>query len=160
MGIVMGAEERAAVQEAARTARHTRQWRRYQALVLLAEGRRPPEVATVLDVARSSVYNWLAAWRRGGAAGLAEGPHPGMARRFDAAGEQWLDTLLASAPPSHGYQAPGWTVPLLRRAAAQAGYVVSAQTVRRTIRRLGWRWKRPKYVLGRPDPQYAEKKRS
>ncbi len=32
------------------------------------------------------------------------------------------------------------------------------RTVRRTLHRLGWRWKRPKYVLGRPDPAYAEKK--
>ena len=159
MGIEMSTEERAAIQEAARTARHTRPWRRYQALVLVAEGRSPREVATVLGVARSSVYNWLAAWRRAGAVGLAEGPHPGMARRFDAAGERWLDLLLASDPQSHGYHVPGWTVPLVCRAAVQAGYAVSAQTVRRAIRRLGWRWKRPKYVLGRPDPAYAEKKR-
>lgn len=160
MSITMSAEERAAVQEAARTARQTRQWRRYRAVELVAEGHRPHEVATVLGVAHSSVYNWLAAWRQAGAAGLAEGPHPGMVRRFDAAGERWLDATLASDPQAQGYQAPGWTVPLLRRAAALAGYAVSDQTIRRTIRRLGWRWKRPKYVLGRPDPAYAEKKRS
>ncbi len=35
---------------------------------------------------------------------------------------------------------------------------MSERTTRRTLRRLGWRGKRPKYVLGRPDPQYAEKK--
>ncbi len=71
---------------------------------------------------------------------------------------RWLDATLASDPQAHGYQTPGWTVPLLRQAAAQAGYVVSEHTLRRAIHRLGWRWKRPKYVLGRPDPAYAEKK--
>jgi hypothetical protein len=25
------------------------------------------------------------------------------------------------------------------------------------LHRLGYRWKRPQYVLGRPDPAYAEK---
>jgi transposase len=105
------------------------------------------------------VYNWVAAWRRAGLAGLHEAPHGGRKRGFDAAGEQWLGTLLASDPQTHGYRAGGWTVPLLLREAAAAGYVVSAATLRRTIHRLGWRWKRPTYVLGRPDPAYAEKRR-
>jgi transposase len=159
MTIEMDAAERDAVQKASRAAPRVRQWRRYQALLLLAEGRKPREVATALDAALSSVYNWAAAWRRAGMSGLAEGVHAGMARRFDAAGERWLDATLARDPQACGYQAAAWTVPLLRREAAHAGYAVSEQTVRRAIRRLGWRGKRPKYVLGRPDPEYAEKKR-
>ena len=102
MSVEMSATERQAVQEAAQGAPRVRQWRRYQAIVLVAEGHSAPEVATVLGVARSSVYNWLAAGRRAGAAGLAEGRHPGMARRFDAAGEHWLDPTLASDPQRHG----------------------------------------------------------
>jgi len=35
---------------------------------------------------------------------------------------------------------------------------VHEHTLRRTLKRLGYRWKRPQYVLGRPDPAYAEKK--
>ena len=41
---------------------------------------------------------------------------------------------------------------------AAAGYAVSARTVRRAVHRLGYRWKRPQYVLGRPDPDYEAKK--
>jgi transposase len=126
--------------------------------LLLAEGQTPAQVASALRASLSSVYNWAATWRRAGLAGLHEAPHGGRKRGFDAAGERWLDTLLASDPHAHGYRVQGWTVPLLLREAATAGYAVSAQTLRRTIRRLGWRWKRPKYVLGRPDPAYAEKK--
>ena len=40
----------------------------------------------------------------------------------------------------------------------RAGFVVGERTIRRALRRLGYRWKRPQYVLGRPDPAYAEKK--
>ncbi len=86
MRIEMSAAERAAMQQAAQGARRVRQWRRYQALVLLAEGQSPHVVATALGAARSSIYNWAASWRQRGAAGLAEGVHPGMARRLDAAG--------------------------------------------------------------------------
>jgi len=160
MRLELSVAERAALAEATRGARRTRQWRRYRAVALVAAGHRPGEVAAALGVALSSVYNWLAAWRRAGLAGLAEGAHPGMARRFGAAGERWLDATLASDPQARGYASTGWTVPLLQREAAQAGYAASAQTLRRAIRRLGWRWKRPKYVLGRPDPDYTQKKPS
>src|SRR5262245_14242997 len=40
---------------------------------------------------------------------------------------------------------------------AQRGWPAAERTIRRTLHRLGWRWKRPKYVLGRPDPAYVEK---
>lgn len=157
--VALSAEERATLVRAARQTRRVRQGRRLQAVLLLAEGQTPQAVALALGASRSGVYHWAARWRRAGLEGLAEGPHRGLARRFDAAGEHWLDATLASDPLTRGYQAPGWTVPLLRREAAQAGYAVSAATLRRAIRRLGWRWKRPEYVLGRPDPEYAEKKR-
>ena len=32
------------------------------------------------------------------------------------------------------------------------------RTIRRALHRLGYRWKRPQYVLGRPDPAYEAKK--
>ena len=69
-----------------------------------------------------------------------------------------LEQVLATDPHACGQHATGWTVPLLRSELAAAGYAVSARTIRRTLHRQGWRWKRPKYVLGRPDPDYAPKK--
>jgi transposase len=47
---------------------------------------------------------------------------------------------------------------LLRTALVQQGWIAAERTLRRTLHRLGWRWKRPKFVLGRPDPAYMEKK--
>jgi transposase len=35
-------------------------------------------------------------------------------------------------------------VPLLRAELAAAGHAVGERTIRRTLHRLGWRWKRPK----------------
>ena len=69
-----------------------------------------------------------------------------------------LETLLSADPQARGHLAAGWTVPLLRTEMRAAGYPVSERTIRRSVHRLGYRWKRPKYVLGRPDPAYAEKK--
>lgn len=158
MELVLTAAERAALEEAKAAEPRLRRWRRYQAVVLLAEGQPPGSVAAALDCAVSSVYSWVAAWRRAGLAGLREGDHGGGRPILDAAGEAALGALLAEDPQARGHRATGWTVPLLRTELAPHGYAPSDRTLRRTLHRLGWRWKRPKYVLGRPDPAAAEKR--
>jgi len=158
MVLTLTGEERAVLSAALKQARGVRQWRRLQALLLLSSGQSPVAVAQAVGSSRSSVYNWVQAWQTAGVTGLQEGPHRGRARRLDAAGDALLESRLRAAPQDHGYHATGWTVPLLLTELSKAGYTVSEQTVRRTWKRLKWRWKRPKYVLGRPDPAYAEKK--
>lgn len=158
MDLPMSAAQRAALEAAAAAAKRTRAWKRYQAVLLLAEGQAPATVAHALRCHVASVYHWAARWRRSGVMGLGEGPHPGAVRRLDTAGEALLGDLLGSDPQAHGHQATGWTVALLRGELAQAGYHLSARTVRRSLHRLGYCWKRPQYVLGRPDPEYAAKK--
>jgi transposase len=151
-------EERAALAQAARETRQIRQWQRYQALLLLGEQLTPEAAAQAVGVCRSCVYAWSKAWRERGLAGLAIRQRQAWPRRLDAAGEAWLDALLRTDPQAQGYVSTGWTVPLLREEARKAGYRLGAKTLRQNLHRLGWRWKRPKYVLGRPDPAYAEKR--
>lgn len=150
--------QRAVLERAASAATRTRVWKRCQAVLLLGEGQAPAVVAHSLRCSVSSVYAWAAVWRREGVAGLAEGVHPGRARRVDVAGQTRLEAWLTSDPQQHGHRATGWTAALLRSELAAAGYVVSERTVRRAVHRLGYRWKRPQYVLGRPDPAYEDKK--
>jgi transposase len=154
-------DQQGALEAVAAGESRVRHWRRYRAVLLLGEGRRAKEVAAALGCARSSVYAWAAAWGEAGPDGLREAPPPGRARtlsRAGGAGERCLAVLLAEEPQARGHHATGWTVSLLRTELAAAGHAVGERTVRRTLHRLGWRWKRPKYVLGRPDPGYTEKK--
>lgn len=151
--------DRAALEEALQRTRGVGEWRRLQAVRLLADGREAPEVAQVLGCSASSVYYWAEDWREAGLEGLAASPHAGgRPRRLDMAAEATLEQALADDPQAHGYAATDWTAPLLRTELAQRGHDLSERTLRRTLHRLGWRWKRPKYVLGRPDPAYAAKK--
>ena len=150
--------ERAALAAAAAAERRTRTWKRYQAVWLVAGGEGPAAAAKAVRCSVASVYGWVRRWREGGVAALAERPHLGAARRLDAAGDALLARLLEEDPQARGHQATGWTVPLLRTELAAAGYAASAKTVRRALKRLGYRWKRPRYVLGRPDPDYAAKR--
>ena len=159
MPLIVTEEERTALETAQAQRPKVRHWRRYQAVLLRGQGLFVKDVARALGCTEASVYNWTAAWRRGGAAGVAEGVHPGAVRRLAPAAEATLHALLAEGDPqAHGYTATGWTAPLLRTELARRGWPAAERTVRRTLHRLGWRWKRPKYVLGRPDPASAEKK--
>ncbi len=152
-------KERAQLAEAASKQKRVRTWRRMRAIELLAEGRSPEAVAEALGCARSSVYVWAKAWREMGLSGLQEGPRSGRKRSLQGQAELLLEELLEDGDPQkRGYRSSGWTVPLLKSELAKAGYVVSERTVRRTLKRLGFRWKRPKYVLGRPDPDHESKK--
>jgi transposase len=156
--VEMTDDDRVALEGALRTTRRVREWRRLQAVRLLAAGREAPAVAEALGCSASSVYYWADDWRAAGLAGLAEGPHAGRPRRLDAAAETTLEHLLGDDPHAHGFAATDGTVPLVRTALATQGHDLSERTLRRTLHRLGWRWKRPKYVLGRPDPAYEAKK--
>jgi hypothetical protein len=64
--------------------------------------------------------------------------------------------VAAGDPQAHGSAATNGTAPLVRTELAKRGWQASERTLRRTLRRtrhrLGYRWKRPKFVLGRPDP--------
>jgi transposase len=151
-------DDRRALDAALRTTRRVREWRRLQAVRLLADGQEAPAVAQALGCSASSVYYWADDWREAGLAGLAEGPHDGRPRRLDGDAEATLTQVLTDDPHAYGSAATDWTVPLLRTALARRGHALSERTLRRALQRLGLRWKRPPYVLGRPDPAYEAKK--
>ena len=125
MSLVLSESERAALADAAARERRVRRWRRYQAVLLVADGKSPQEAAASLGCSRASVYGWLAAWRTDGLAGLVEAPHPPPIQAHAAPLETLLTALLADDPQRHGHHATGWTVPLLHGEARAAGIVVS-----------------------------------
>ena len=150
--------QRAELEAAAAAEKRVRRWRRYQAVLLRGEGMTVVAVARALRCSAASVYGWTARWRRDGVVGLREGDHGGGKAKLAGTGEERLSALLGADPHARGHQATGWTVPLLRGELAQVGYAVGERTIRRALRRLGYRWKRPQYVLGRPDPAYEAKR--
>lgn len=158
MLLILTPAQQTALEDASAQEGRVRRWRRYRAVLLLAAGQSPAQVAQALSCGLSTVYAWAAAWRNAGIAGVQEGAHGGGWWVLDAAGEELLAGFLGTDPQTRGHQATGWTVPLLHGELTRLGYRLSHRTVRRAIHRLGYRWKRPRYVLGRPDPAYAEKK--
>jgi transposase len=135
-----------------------RTYRRTLAVLELDRGRSAADIAGMLGVTRQSVHNWAAAF--------THEPDPLTLRDEDRSGrpallaEQTdapLPSLMGQSPQDLGYLHTDWTVPLLRQQLEkELGLRPSDETVRRGLRRLGYVWKRPRYVLD-PDPEREKK---
>lgn len=158
--VELSSGERRAVNAALAATRDRRHWVRLRAVLLTADGVPSPEVCRALGLGRSTLFAWLAAWRETrDPAALADAPRSGHPPVLDAAQRVRLEQLLDEAPETHGYKAVGWTAPLLaHHFTAVEGVPVSETTLRRVLHALGYRWKRPRYVLARRDPERAGKK--
>jgi transposase len=160
LALLLTAAERQALDAALAGAEDARYWRRLRALSLVAD-RLPLElIQATLGVGHSSLYAWLARYTAArDPTALADRPRSGRPPGLDGAARARLEALLGEAPQACGYHTFGWTAALLRHHLAVAHRLaVGETTLRRTLHALGYRWKRPRYVLARRDPARAEKK--
>jgi transposase len=138
--------------------------RRCQILLASAQGQRPAQIAAALGCARQTVRNTLHAFEREGLDCLArQSPRPKSARRLlDASRAERLRELLHQSPRTFGHPQSFWTLELAAEVCHQQGlseHVLSPETVRQAIQRLGLGWKRAKQWITSPDPAYARKKK-
>jgi transposase len=141
-------------------AEDARYYRRLVALLELDRGRAVAEVAEALGVNRQTVFNWARAFQ--------EAPRPATLEDRYGVGRPsvWTDELQAlllscldQRPDELGYAAVNWTVPVLQEhLQCLCGLWLSDDTIRRQLQRLGYVWKRYRYVLP-PDPQREKKTR-
>jgi transposase len=149
-----------ALRRLAKASSDTREVRRALALLDLARGEPVTGVAGRYGVSRETVYQWAARLRGDGRPGdrLRDAPRTGRPPGVGAAAARLLRTALPTDPRRYGYRHPAWTLPLLQRHLRRQGVEASAATVRRALRRLGYRWKRPRFVLSRRDPHWRQAK--
>ncbi|MBE0691395.1 MAG: helix-turn-helix domain-containing protein [Anaerolineae bacterium] len=80
---------------------------------------------------------------------------------FDAAGREWLKSMIRQSPRSFGYESSLWTLEMLAELAHKRGYSqrqVTPETVGRALAREGIDWKRAKQRINSPDAHYEGKK--
>src|SRR5512135_2080869 len=137
-----------------KAAEDARTYRRTLAVLELDRGRTAADVAAMLGVTRQSVHNWAAAFARDADPSVLTDRH--RSGRPPALFEQTecvLRSLMPRSPQEFDYPDTDWTVPLLQRELGRGtGLLPSDETVRRGLHRLGYVWKRPRYVLD-PDPE-------
>jgi transposase len=155
------AEERVRL-EAGLRASNASTVRRAQIVLSSVEGRRPREIARNLRCATQTVRNGIRAFNAGGLAALRAGSsRPKSATPVLGEGElERLRVILHQPPRAFGYARSTWTLDLVAQVAHAGGLsptVLSAETVRQALLRLGVGWKRAKRWLTSPDPAYAQK---
>lgn len=134
---------------------------RAQMVLLSAQHRSVPEIATIFAITPASVRSWLRRFDQNGPAGLYDVPRSGRPRLVDGPGEDVLSALVSADPATvtPGSEASFWTVAMLTLAViVRLGTYVSPSTIRNTLHRLRYSWHRPRLDMSeKVDPQKAAK---
>jgi transposase len=137
-----------------------RAFQRVQAVLLVAQGRAVSEVAEISGVSARTIYNWVEFYLdQHQITALADAPRSG---RPLAAGRITAARILRELgrnPMRIGYRATSWTVKLLADHLSQLYQcAISTHTLRRRMKEIGLRCKRPRYFYEEKDPHRTQKK--
>jgi transposase len=137
--------------------------RRCQCLLKSAAGFTPRQIQAQLGWSDQCVREAIHAFHQEGLACLeAKSKRPKSARKvLDEAALAQLREWLRQSPREFGLPTSRWTLGGLATVCVAKGLtpsLVSDETIRDAIRRLGLNWKRAKRWLDSPDPAYARKK--
>ncbi len=161
--IKLYSRERQSLERIARSSSLAREVRRAQALLWLHRGESVDQVAQRLGMSRQAIYVLVNRYRSRKSRPVIERvqdrPHTGRPADKLKKVTKVIQCLLSHSPSQYGYRSPFWTVPMLGgQAARQIGAPVSDDTVRRALRLLRHRYKRPRYVLARRSPTWRQAK--
>ena len=137
--------------------------RRCQILLASAEGQSTTTIARDLRCTDQTVRNTIHAFHQRGLTvlqPLSSRPHS-TATIFDAGACESLRALLHQSPRTFGKPTSRWTLALAVEISFAQGLtprLVSDETIRLALRRLGVTWKRAKHWITSPEPAYARKK--
>ena len=134
--------------------------RRVQGVLLVARGFPVPDAARIAGAKPDAVYRWVRRYlRRHDPDCLRDAARAGRPRAAGRITAARIARELRRDPLRLGYNTTGWTVELL---AEHLGRLydcpITPRTLRRRMRDLGLRWKRPRYVFADRDPHRAQKK--
>lgn len=122
--------------------------KRAMALRFLHRGHAPEEVAEMLLVASSTIYNWCRRWEAEGVAGLVNKPKSGRPSKATPEYCQQLDAALEHEPAAYGYAFTIWTLDRLRdHLETQTGIRLSRGRFRILMENRDYVYRRPKRDL-------------
>lgn len=136
------------IEQAIKSAPEPRVRQRATGIRLLHLGKRPEEVADLLNVARGTVYNWHGRWRENGLAGLSDAPRSGRPTLADENYTAKLTEVLDTDPTTLGYGFTIWTIDRLRTHMVKITDIrMSDETFRAVLRQNDYVYRRPKHDL-------------
>ena len=138
--------------------------RRSQTLLLSAEGKTPRQIARQLGCTDQTVRNVIRAFASEGLSCLEQkSSRPKTVKpELDDAKCEKLRALLHQSPRAFGKTRSTWTLNTVAEVCFSnqlTSRLVSDETIRDALRRMGVSWKRARDWITSPDPAYARKKR-
>lgn len=152
--------DRRRLTQALNQAERSRLFRRLQSVLLVATGRGVTEACHITGLGRSAVYNlvkrYLSAHQ---VEALADEPRGGRPASAAAITEARILRELQRLPLRLGYRTNVWTVELLAQHLSERYECsITPHTLRRRMKQIGLRCKRPRYVYSEKHPHRAQKK--
>lgn len=155
-----GAGDRRRLAKALGKATEARLFRRIQAVLLAAQGRKFIEISQITGLGHRSVYRLVTRYLESHRAeSLADKPHPGRPPQApQLTGPRILQELRRS-PLELGYRTNVWTVATLaHRLNERYQCTIGPWALRARMKRIGLVCKRPRYFYSEKDPHVAQKK--
>lgn len=153
----------AMLRELARSSTSARQVRRAQALLWLHEKHTANEIAQRLGMSWRTIQRWKSQYQKQAQdsvlARIQEGQHTGRLPQQLKLARREIERVWSRDPRRYGFRARNWTVPMLRCLIHRRTTTwVSRSTVRRALRSLRYRYKRPRLTLARRSPTWRREK--
>jgi transposase len=118
------------------------------AIRLLHLGHQPEEVAEIMAVAPSTIWNWHRRYRAEGVSGLAHRAKSGRPSKADANYLAEVESALATDPRDLGYAFSVWTINKLRKhLEKQTGILLSYTRFRALLSKHDYVYRQPKHDL-------------
>lgn len=132
---------------------------RAQMILLSAQRRTVPEIATIFDVKYKTVRKWIRRFNTAGPVGLYDEPRSGRPRTMTETVRATLAKMIQQDPEQSGYLATIWTVAMVALALAeQLGVYLSHSTIRQALHTTGLAWGRPRLAMPpKTDPDKIPK---
>lgn len=151
------------LREIARSSTNARQVRRAQGLLWLHEKHTANAVAQRLGMSWRTIQRWKRQYQDqvqdSVLVRIQEGQHTGRLPQQLKLAQKEIERVWQRDPRHYGFRAQNWTVPMLRcRIHRHTTTWVSRSTVRRALRSLRYRYKRPRLTLARRSPTWRQEK--
>lgn len=152
--------DRLRLQKALEQVSDKRTFVRLQAVLLFSQGVNINDIVLVAGKAKRAIYYWVERYllHRQPAA-LSDELRPGRPLVAGQVTNELIMEQLRHNPLDLGYHAGTWTVALLaKHFKVNYDLDITERTLRRRMKQMGLRFKRPRYVYSEKDPNRAQKK--
>jgi transposase len=152
--------DKARLQKAMRSVSDKRTFLRLKSVWLFAGGMKVSQIAVLVDKSRRIIYGWIKTYLQNHHAdSLRDRDKTGRPFSAPAITDKRILAELKRSPMKLGYASNVWTVALL---AQQLNRLYNCEihpvTLRRRMKQLGLRCKRPRYVYSEKDVNRTQKK--